>query len=89
MDEAIDATAKHFNIRDAIQDFRLKAEEATDPAERQAAIERGLFYLQRYFHLLLFQAYLDDTDPDAEDPYTFESFVKHRPGQSGGTRAAG
>ena len=35
--------------------------------------------MRRYYHLLIFQAYLDDTSPDEEDPYTFESFVKHRP----------
>lgn len=33
----------------------------------------------RYFHLLVFQAYLDDTVPDDETAFSFESFVKHRP----------
>lgn len=41
MDEAIDATAKHFNLRDAIEDFRMKAEESNDPAEKQRNVERG------------------------------------------------
>jgi hypothetical protein len=35
--------------------------------------------LLRYFHLIVFQAYLDDTNRDDENKYTFESFVKHRP----------
>ena len=38
-----------------------------------------MHHLMRYFHLLVFQAYLDDTKPDDEGAFTFESFVKHRP----------
>lgn len=38
-----------------------------------------MHHLMRYFHLLVFQAYLDDTNPDEEESYSFESFVKHRP----------
>lgn len=40
----------------------------------------GIHSLQRYYHLIVFQAYLDDTRPDDEEAYTFEQFVKHRPG---------
>ncbi|KAK1923782.1 inositol hexakisphosphate-domain-containing protein [Papiliotrema laurentii] len=79
VDEAIDATATHFNLRDTIEDLRVKAEEATDPEEKQRNVERAIYHLQRYYHLLLFQAYLDDRTPDEENPYSFESFVKHRP----------
>lgn len=35
--------------------------------------------LLRYFHLIVFQAYLDDVNEDDDQKYTFESFVKHRP----------
>lgn len=41
----------------------------------------GIYHLRRYYHLLVFQAYLNDRAPDEEDPYSFESFVKHRPGK--------
>ena len=82
VDEAIDETATHFNLRDAIEDFRVKAEDATDPAEKQRDTEKGIYHLRRYYHLLLFQAYLDDRDPEDEHPDSFESFVKHRPGES-------
>jgi hypothetical protein len=44
-------------------------------------IEKGIFHLRRYFHLLVFQAYLDDRAPEEEDPYSFENFVKYRPGE--------
>ena len=41
MDEAIDATATHFNLRDAIEDFRIKAMEAKSKEEKQHFVERG------------------------------------------------
>ncbi|KAL7424934.1 hypothetical protein Q5752_000621 [Cryptotrichosporon argae] len=79
VDEAIDRTSAHFNLRDAIEDLRIEAVQATTPEARNSAIDRGMYNLLRYFHLLVFQAYLDDRRPDDENPYTFESFVKHRP----------
>ncbi|WVR08265.1 hypothetical protein IAU60_005312 [Kwoniella sp. DSM 27419] len=79
VDEAIDATATQFNIRDAIEDARQKAEKAEDPETKQRLTDRGLYHLRRYFHLICFQAYLDDRAPDEENPYSFESFIKHRP----------
>jgi hypothetical protein len=41
VDEAIDATAAHFNLRDAIQDFRVKAEEASDEESKHRYLEKG------------------------------------------------
>jgi len=41
VDEAIDATAAHFNLRDAIEDLRSKAEEAKDQNEKNSMVERG------------------------------------------------
>lgn len=57
----------------------MKAEEATDSATKNSYIEKGIYHLRRYYHLLLFQAYLDDRSLDDEDPYSFESFIRHRP----------
>nr|XP_018260510.1 uncharacterized protein I303_07432 [Kwoniella dejecticola CBS 10117]OBR82668.1 hypothetical protein I303_07432 [Kwoniella dejecticola CBS 10117] len=79
VDEAIDATSTQFNLREAIEDTRQKAQEAQDPTVKRKLTEKGLYHLKRYFHLILFQAYLDDRAPDDEDPYSFESFVRHRP----------
>ncbi|KIR34499.1 hypothetical protein I352_02746 [Cryptococcus deuterogattii MMRL2647] len=79
VDEAIDATATQFNVRKVIEDLYVEAQEATDPDKKQKLTELGLHHLKRYYHLLLFAAYLDDRAPDEEDPYSFESFVKHRP----------
>ena len=41
VDEAIDATATHFNLRDVIEDFRHQADEAKDQKEKNSMIERG------------------------------------------------
>ncbi|WVQ79454.1 hypothetical protein IAT38_001552 [Cryptococcus sp. DSM 104549] len=79
VDEAIDATAAQFNIREAIEDLRVQALKATDPDAKRKLTSRGVHLLKRYFHLLLFQAYLEDRAPDEEEPFSFESFVKHRP----------
>ena len=98
VDEAIDASAAQFNLRDTIQDFQSQAEEAKNQAKKTECIEKGqsavsmayirekadsigIYHLRRYFHLLIFQAYLNDRDPEEESPYSFESFVKHRPGK--------
>ena len=79
VDDAIDSTATHFNLRDTIESFRTKAEDAQDPTLRKEYIEKGIYHLRRYFHLLLFQAYLDDRAMDDDEPYSFESFIRHRP----------
>ena len=41
VDDAIDRTAVQFNLRDAIDDARTKAEEAQDSEQRARAIEKG------------------------------------------------
>lgn len=43
VDEAVDAAAAHFNLRDTIQEFRLKAEETDDPEKKDSYIEKGTF----------------------------------------------
>ncbi|ORX37949.1 inositol hexakisphosphate-domain-containing protein [Kockovaella imperatae] len=79
VDEAIDATSAQFNLRDEIEDLRMKALQCKTPDEKHHLVERGLNSLRRYYHLIVFQAYLDDTSPDEDHPYSFESFVRHRP----------
>lgn len=41
VDAAIDSTSATYNLRDAIEDFRDRAEEASTEAERNRAIEAG------------------------------------------------
>lgn len=41
VDEAIDRTSATFNLRDAIEDFRDRAEQAHTPEEKNSYIEKG------------------------------------------------
>ncbi|WVQ75186.1 hypothetical protein IAR50_004796 [Cryptococcus sp. DSM 104548] len=79
VDEAIDATAAQFNLRQAIEDIYVEASEATDAEKKRKLTSIGLHHLKRYYHLLLFAAYLDDQGPEEEEYFSFESFIKHRP----------
>jgi hypothetical protein len=60
-----------------------QAAEATDPETRDRYTQEGLRALRRYFLLIVYQAYLDDTQPDTFDNLVrFEAFVRKRPGLS-------
>ncbi|KAI0768012.1 inositol hexakisphosphate-domain-containing protein [Trametes elegans] len=80
VDDAIDQCSEVFNLRDAIEDARARAEQATDERQRKLHAHRGLQNLRRYFELIIFQAYLQSTEPDTmQNHESFESFVKSRP----------
>ncbi|OBZ72108.1 Paladin [Grifola frondosa] len=80
VDDAIDRCAEVMNLRDAIEDARANAEQATDERQRRQYAHKGLQNLRRYFELIIFQAYLQSTEPDTMQTFeTFESFVKNRP----------
>jgi hypothetical protein len=81
VDVAIDRAGEVENLRDSIEDARLKAEEAPTDAARREYTNMGLSNLRRYFQLILFQAYLQSVEPDtAESLESFETFVQNRPG---------
>ncbi|KAI0360175.1 hypothetical protein OH77DRAFT_1394828 [Trametes cingulata] len=80
VDDAIDQCSEVFNLRDAIEEARARAEQATDERQRRLHAHRGLQNLRRYFELIIFQAYLQSTEPDTMETHaSFESFVKERP----------
>jgi hypothetical protein len=96
VDEAIDMCAEVFNLRDSIEESRIKAEQAKDNMTRKNYAQRGMFYflslktainsisgiqnLRRYFELIVFEAYLQSTEPDTMQSFqSFESFVKNLP----------
>ncbi|KAI9453330.1 inositol hexakisphosphate-domain-containing protein [Russula earlei] len=81
VDDAIDQCAEVFNLRDSIEEARIRAEQVTtDEREKRAFAQKGLQNLRRYFELIVFQAYLQSTEPDTLDTYqTFEAFVKSLP----------
>ncbi|CDO71831.1 hypothetical protein BN946_scf184939.g55 [Trametes cinnabarina] len=80
VDDAIDQCSEVFNLREAIEEARSRAEQATDERQRRLHAHRGLQNLRRYFELIIFQAYLQSTEPDTMQTHeSFESFVKDRP----------
>lgn len=98
VDEAIDQCSVVFNLRDSIEEARIRAEQSTDDQQRRIHAAKGAYYLttdprlitnryiglqnlRRYFTLIIFQAYLQSTEPDTVQNFeTFETFVKNRPG---------
>ena len=99
VDDAIDRCSTVLNLRDAIDDSRVRAEAAPD--ERQSRLHAskgmvsfchylsdscyivslGLQNLRRYFELIVFQSYLQSTEPDTMQSFeSVEAFVKNRPG---------
>ena len=69
-----------FNLRDSIEEARMRAEQATDERTRKQHAHRGLQNLRRYFELIIFQAYLQSAEPDTMQTHeSLESFVKSRP----------
>ncbi|KAF5341719.1 hypothetical protein D9611_001925 [Ephemerocybe angulata] len=80
VDEAIDQCSQVYNLRDSIEEARERANEATDEKQKRAHAAKGMQNLRRYFELIVFQAYLQSTEPDTMQSFpTVENFVKERP----------
>lgn len=81
VDDVIDKCGVFLNLREVIEAEHLKSESEENPAKRSAHIKRGIAALQRYFVLLCFQTYLDNTSSDesVDTINTFEAWMKKRP----------
>ncbi|PPQ89339.1 hypothetical protein CVT25_003176 [Psilocybe cyanescens] len=80
VDEAIDRCSAVYNLRDAIDDARIRAEEVTDEKQKRIHTSKGLHNLRRYFELIVFQSYLQSTEPDTMQSFeNVETYVKNRP----------
>ncbi|KIJ13397.1 hypothetical protein PAXINDRAFT_170473 [Paxillus involutus ATCC 200175] len=80
VDEAIDRCAIVFNLRDSIEEERIKAEQATEEKQQRIHTSKGLQNLRRYFELIVFQAYLQSVEGDTiKSVETFEKFIENRP----------
>ncbi|KAJ6610725.1 inositol hexakisphosphate-domain-containing protein [Mycena sp. CBHHK59/15] len=80
VDDAIDCADIVYNLRDAIEEARTRADQATDDKEKRKHTQKGLQNLRRYFTLIVFQAYLHSTEPDTRQSFeTIETFVKNQP----------
>jgi hypothetical protein len=98
VDEMIDRCSAVYNIRDSIEEARIRAEQATDERQKRSHAQKGAFYsyarfttqigsqsgllnLRRYFSLIVFQSYLQSTQPDTMRSFeSLETYVKNRPG---------
>ncbi|CAO3608947.1 unnamed protein product [Cunninghamella echinulata] len=77
VDTVIDKCGAIVNLRDMIDNVYIQAEEETDDEKRKRILKTGVVALQRYFLLICFQAYLQDTSPDiAHDTETFVAWGK-------------
>lgn len=82
VDSAIDRVGSVMNLRDAIEDARLAADEIEDRESplRKQKIQTGCQALRRYFYLIVFQAYLQAVKPDTiHAMQTFDNFVRKQP----------
>ncbi|KAI0317069.1 inositol hexakisphosphate-domain-containing protein [Amylostereum chailletii] len=80
VDNAIDQCSEVFNLRDSIEEARVRAEQVEDERSKRTYAQRGMQNLRRYFELIVFQAYLQSTEPDTISTFeTFETFVKNMP----------
>jgi hypothetical protein len=64
VDECIDKCSQVMNLRLAIDTWRAHAENSTEENVIRRAVQKGVQYLKRYFIIICFQAYLDQTNPD-------------------------
>ncbi|WFD29764.1 hypothetical protein MSPP1_000776 [Malassezia sp. CBS 17886] len=78
VDDVVDECSMITNIRGAIEDARAAALD-TDGDVREQHICSGVQSLRRYFHLILFQAYLRSARPDDIMSHSFEKFVRGQP----------
>ncbi|EPQ26302.1 uncharacterized protein PFL1_06237 [Pseudozyma flocculosa PF-1] len=80
VDSCIDQCSGVTNLRDAIEDSRLAAEDTEDEAQRRKHIQSAIHNLRRYFELIIFQSYLSQTRPTSlQSQSSFRAFVIRQP----------
>lgn len=85
LDAIIDRCSALQNIRQAVLQYRqLFNQQHMEPRERRVALNRGAEYLERYFRLIAFAAYLGSEAFDGfcgqgESRMTFKSWLHQRP----------
>ncbi|GAA5953720.1 hypothetical protein JCM8115_004129 [Rhodotorula mucilaginosa] len=82
VDAAVTACGEPFDLLDAIEHARQKAED-TEGEEREHWIARGVRDLRGYFFMILFMAFLNESRPETWRELgrtaNYEEFVKQRP----------
>jgi hypothetical protein len=89
VDTAITRCNEYQDIVDSIEDARQRAEDASvagDTRAQESFIDQGMVSLKRYFFLIKFAAYLNETEADTRKGLhaegSYEAFVRQRPGNS-------
>ena len=80
VDEIIEHCSHAINLRTAVESCRNDAErDLGDSNATKRSVKKGILNLKRYFLLICFQAYLNDTSPDTlESLVTFKSWFALR-----------
>ena len=79
VDMAIDMCASFINLREIISDTMAEAQSESDEATKKSSLRKGVTLLKRYFWLIAFKGYLNDTPADnLREMDTFTSWVQHR-----------
>lgn len=83
VDTAIQQCAGVYNLIDSIEDARQDADDCIDEQKRESKVRRGTDDLRRYFMLVLFAAWLNESSGDSvqalRGEQSFENFVKDHP----------
>lgn len=83
VDIAIQQCAGVYNLTDSIEDARQEADDASDSKRKESKIRRGTDDLRRYFMLVLFASWLNESSADSVDELrgeqSFERFVGNHP----------
>lgn len=85
LDAIIDRCSALQNIRQAVLQYRkIFNQQQDEPRERRVALNRGAEYLERYFRLIAFAAYLgseafDGFCKQGESKMTFRNWLHQRP----------
>ncbi|KAI8092745.1 inositol hexakisphosphate-domain-containing protein [Halteromyces radiatus] len=80
VDDVLDKCGLTINLRDIIEKARVQVENETDPDKRKTKIKRGIVALERYYVLICFQAYLDNTSPELlHETESFGQWMKRHP----------
>ncbi|XP_044494094.1 paladin-like isoform X3 [Mangifera indica] len=85
LDSIIDRCSALQNIREAVLEYRkIFNQQHVEPRDRRLALNRGAEYLERYFRLIAFAAYLGSESFDGfcgqgESKMTFKTWLRQRP----------
>lgn len=80
LDCVIDHTSQMQNLREAIAGYRSRLMQETNETKRNALLQVCLEYLERYYVLIAFTAYImdDKFNPHHPKQKTFGQFMKDR-----------